>query len=237
MDLSGLNLGLALWLGLLTAISPCPMATNIAAVSYLARDVRTPGRVLVQGVLYALGRTATYVGLGVLLAGSLLSLLETAEFLQLRMTQFTGPVLIVIGLFLLGLFRLPGIGSGRLQRWGAQTAGVPAAGPFLLGLFFALSFCPVSAGLFFGSLLPLSVGAGSILLLPALFGIGTALPVLAFAFLIAVGVNWVSTGFERVQGFERWARRVTAVVFLGAGVYLTVVNTLGYPDVWSWLGW
>jgi cytochrome c-type biogenesis protein len=101
MDAWWFNPATAIWLGLLTAASPCPLATNLAAVSYLSREVRTPMRVLAQGTLYALGRTLAYVGLGVLLAASLLSLLDTAEFLQLRMTQFTGPVLVLIGLFLL----------------------------------------------------------------------------------------------------------------------------------------
>jgi hypothetical protein len=144
------------------------------------------------------------------------------------MTQFTGPVLILIGLFLLKLLRLPGLESGRLQGLGTRAAGVPVVGPLLLGLFFALTFCPVSAGLFFGSLLPLSVGAGSILLLPTLYGVGTALPVLVFAVLIAAGVKRVGETFGRLQSFELWARRVTGVVFLLAGGYLTLVNTLGW---------
>lgn len=228
MELPEVNAGLALWFGLLTAVSPCPLAANIAAVSFLAREVGRPSRVLLQGILYALGRTATYVGLGALLAGSILSLLETAEFLQLRLSQFTGPALVLIGLVLLGWLPLPALGSGRLQRWGTRMAAVPAAGPFLLGVFLALSFCPVSAGLFFGSLLPLSVESGSILLLPTLFGLGTAMPVLAFAVLIAFGVKRIGQSFDRVQSFERWARRITAVVFLLAGAYLTLVGTLGW---------
>lgn len=218
----------AVWLGLLTAASPCPLATNLAAVSYLAREVSTPFRVLVQGVLYALGRTVAYVGLGVLLAASLLSLLETAEFLQLQMTQATGPVLILISLFLLNVIRLPGVGTSRLQNLGSRTAGIPAVGPLLLGLFFALAFCPVSAGLFFGSLLPLSVGAGSILLLPTLYGVGTALPVLVVAVLIAAGVKRVGVAFGRLRSVEYWARRVTGIIFLLAGAYLTAVNTFGW---------
>jgi cytochrome c biogenesis protein CcdA len=134
--------------------------------------------------------------------------------------------LIVVGLLLLGVFEiaLPAVGVGdKLQRR-VDRAGVWGAG--LLGIVFALSFCPLSAGLFFGSLVPLAVDRGSPLLLPLVYGIGTALPVAGFAVLLAAGAGWLGTAFDRVQVFERWARRVTAVVFIGVGVYETLRSTL-----------
>jgi cytochrome c-type biogenesis protein len=138
-----------------------------------------------------------------------------------------GPLLIVVGLLLLGVFtlNLPGFGvrdglQERVDRWGVWGAG-------LLGVVFALSFCPVSAGLFFGSLVPLAVDQGSPLLLPSLYGIGTALPVAVFAVLLAGGAGWLGKALDRVQAFEFWARRVTAVVFIGVGVYETLRSTFG----------
>jgi cytochrome c-type biogenesis protein len=221
-------IGTALWLGILTSISPCPLATNVAAISFIARDVGSTSRVLMNGAFYTLGRTLIYVLLGVVIVGSLLSVMETAQFLQVRMNQILGPLLILIGIFLLGFVRLPGLDLRLAERFGNRVGGVKGVGPILLGALFALSFCPVSAGLFFGSLIPLSLGAGSTLLLPTLFGIGTAIPVLLFAALIALGAKSVARGFGRLRAFETWARRVTGVVFILAGAYLSAVYLFGW---------
>jgi cytochrome c-type biogenesis protein len=223
MESLWLNLGTALWLGILTSISPCPLATNIAAISYVAREVESTPRVLLNGLLYTLGRTVAYLLLGILIVGSLLSMFETAQFLQMQMNRILGPVLVVVGIFLLGLIRLPGLDFGWVQRLSATLGGVRVIGPLLLGMLFALSFCPVSAGLFFGSLIPLSLGAGSAVLLPTFFGIGTALPVIGFALLIALGGKSLAVAFGKLSSFERWARRITGVVFIVAGAYLSVV--------------
>jgi len=149
-----------------------------------------------------------------------------SSFLQGGFHRALGPLLIVVGLLLLGVIKLklPGFGVSdglqeRVDRWGVWGAG-------LLGIVFALSFCPVSAGLFFGSLVPLAAERGSPLLLPTLYGIGTALPVAVFAVLLAVGTGWLGEALDRVQSFEVWARRATAVVFIGVGVYETLRSTL-----------
>ena len=210
----------ALWLGILTAISPCPLATNIAAISFIGRDVGNPGRILASGVAYTLGRMLAYVLVGALIVASLLSLPGVAWFLQTRMNQVLGPILILIGVFALGWIRLPlpAIGVGEaLQR---RAAGAGVFGAAFLGMLFALSFCPVSAGLFFGSLVPLSVSAGSPVAIPALFGIGTGLPVVVFAVMIALGTRYVGEVFHLLSRVERWARIATGVVFIGVGAYL-----------------
>ncbi len=221
-------IGTALWLGILTSISPCPLATNIAAISFIARDVGSTSRVLLNGVFYTFGRTLAYVLLGIVIVGSLLSVMETAQFLQVQMNKILGPALIVIGIFLLGFIRLPGLDLHLAERFGSRVGGVKLVGPVLLGVLFALSFCPVSAGLFFGSLIPLSLGAGSTLLLPTLFGIGTAVPVLAFAVLVALGAKSAARAFGKLRAFETWARRVTGVVFILAGAYLSAVYLFGW---------
>lgn len=226
MDSLWLAAGSALWLGILTSISPCPLATNIAAVSYVGRQVGSTRAVLLAGALYTAGRTLAYVVLGAAAVWSLMSMVAISSFLQGGFHRALGPVLIVVGLLLLGVFtvELPGLGvserlQGRVDRWGVWSAG-------LLGIIFALSFCPVSAGLFFGSLVPLAAGHSSPLLLPTLYGIGTAIPVAAFAVVLAAGAGWLGQALDRLQSFELWARRATAVVFIAVGVYETLRSTL-----------
>ncbi len=226
MGSAWLAVGSALWLGILTSISPCPLATNIAAVSYVGRQVGRARTILAAGALYTVGRTLAYVVLGAAAVWSLMSMVAVSGFLQGTFHRLLGPLLIVVGLLLLGLVKLslPGVGvSDRLKRW-VDRAGLWGAG--LLGIAFALSFCPISAGLFFGSLVPLAADRRSPLLLPAVYGVGTALPVAAFSVLLAAGASWLGTAITSVQRFERWARVVTAVVFLGVGVYETLRSTL-----------
>ena len=216
------NLGSALWLGLLTSISPCPLATHVAAISFIARKLESPRQVLSAGLLYTAGRTLTYLGLGVLLAASLLSVPLLSYWLQEYMNKLLGPLLIIAGMFLLELLRI-GMPGGGPGAWVQRRAGNwGQGGAFLLGILFALSFCPVSAALFFGSLVPLAVSAGSGVLLPSVYGIGTALPVFAFALLIAAGARSVGQAFGLVTRIEPWMRRGTGALFIAVGFYYTL---------------
>jgi len=218
----------ALWLGILTSISPCPLASNIAAVSYVGRRVGAPHRVLLAGVAYSLGRALTYVLVGWLVVTSILSVPGVSFFLQQRMNQVLGPVLIAAGLIMLGWLRLPGVnghGSGALEQ---RLAGAGIPGAAGLGAIFALSFCPVSAGLFFGGLLPLATASHSKLLLPASYGIGTGLPVVVLAALLALGVGSIGRAFDALMRFERVAMRVTGSVFVLAGTYLVLTHIVGF---------
>ncbi len=217
----------ALWLGILTSISPCPLATNIVAISFIGSRVENSRRAFLHGVLYTLGRTITYVGLGALIVTSLLSAPHVSNFLQIYANKILGPFLIVIGMFLLDLIRVNWGGSGLGARLAHRLAGMGMVGSILLGIVFALSFCPVSAGLFFGSLVPLAVRNHSSVLLPMLYGIGTAVPVVVFAVAISLGARSVGKAFERVTAVGRWARRVTGLVFIGAGIYLTLAHVFG----------
>ena len=219
MDGYLLAIGSAVWLGILTSISPCPLATNIAAITYIGKRVDRPGLVLISGLIYTVGRMLAYVAIAILVVASVLSIPDIAMFLQRNMNKILGPILILVGVLLLGVikFRLPGMGiseklTRRIERMGILGAGV-------LGLLFALSFCPVSAALFFGSLIPLAIDHQSSVIMPTVYGIGTALPVVAFALLIAVGTRFVGTAFSRLTTIERWARRITAVVLIGVGIY------------------
>jgi cytochrome c biogenesis protein CcdA len=218
--------GTALWLGILTSISPCPLSTNIAAVSYVGRRVGSSGAVLLSGVLYTAGRSLAYMVLGAASVWSLMSMVTVSSFLQGTFSRLLGPILIVLGMLLLGIFelRLPSVGVSDELQERVDRAGLWGAG--ILGLVFALAFCPVSAGLFFGGLVPMAVERSSPLLLPLAYGIGTALPVIVFAALLATGARRLGEALDRVQVFERWARRVTAVVFIGVGIYETLRSTL-----------
>jgi cytochrome c biogenesis protein CcdA len=217
----------AFWLGLVTAISPCPMATNIAAISFIGRRVGSPGKVLLSGVLYTLGRTAAYVAIAALLVSGLLAESRVSYLLSKYLNKLLGPLLIVVGMVLLDLIRLsfstfaPG---ERTQRM-VEALGVWGAAP--LGVLFALSFCPISAGYFFVSLIPLATQHGSRVLLPSLFGVGTALPVMAVAFVLALSAGSIGRVYDRLKQVERWARRVTGVVFVLVGVYLSLVYIFG----------
>ncbi len=214
-----LGVGSAAWLGILTAISPCPLASNIAAISFISRRVERPGAVLCTGLLYACGRTLIYMALAMLIISSLLLVTDVSHALQKHMNKVLGPLLILVGMVLLGLIRFPAIGSGVTERLGKRFAGWGYFGSFALGAVFALSFCPASAALFFGSLIPLSVKYESAVVLPLTYGIGTALPVIGFAVLIATGARAVGRAFDRVAALERWMRGITGVLFIGVGIY------------------
>jgi cytochrome c biogenesis protein CcdA len=217
----------AVWLGLLTSISPCPLATNIAAISYIGRRVGSPRQVALSGVLYTLGRTLAYVLLGALLVASVLSVPQLSMFLQKYMNKLLGPILIVVAMFLLDLIHLNTSGAGMSEGLRKRVDALGLWGALPLGVVFALTFCPVSAALFFGSLIPLAVKARSSLLLPALYGVGTAVPVLAFAVLIALGARSVGRAFNALTRFETWARWATGLVFLAVGIYYALKFDLG----------
>ena len=214
-----LSVGSAIWLGVLTSISPCPLATNIAAISFIGRRVGRPRAAVATGLLYTLGRTVAYVVLAALLVFGALSSPTVSDLLLKHMNKFLGPLFILVGMVLVGLIQINTRGSGlgerigkRVETWGTW-AGLP------LGIVFALSFCPGSAALYFGGLIPLAVKHQSAVMLPTLYGIGTALPVLVFAILIVVSTHAVALVFDRVTQFEFWARRITGVLFIGIGIY------------------
>jgi cytochrome c biogenesis protein CcdA len=225
---------LALWLGILTSVSPCPLATNIAAISFIGRRLDRPAAVVLSGLVYTLGRTLAYVALALVTVGGLLAVPAVARFLESSMNRILGPVLIATGVFLLELVPVSftTFSAGERSQRLAEKGGLAGAG--LLGILFALAFCPVSAALFFGNLVPLALDAESPLLLPTAYGVGTALPVVAFAVLVAMGTRQMAKAFGVIQKVERWARRVTGVVFLLVGVYYTLVYIFGLEWLSPW---
>jgi len=218
--------GSALWLGILTSISPCPLASNVAAISFLSKKIAHPALVFISGLAYTLGRMVSYVVLGWIVINSLLSIPQVAQFLQKYMGRALGPLLILTGLILLEIItiRLPGLALS--QKHHNKLAESGAGGAFLLGFIFALAFCPISAALFFGSLIPLAVSSKSGIVLPFIYGIGTGLPVLVFAVAIALGVTSLSHWFHRITRLEYYTRKITGAVFIIVGLYYTVIYIL-----------
>lgn len=218
----------SLWLGILTSISPCPLATNIAAISFIGKDVTNPKKAILSGFLYVIGRVIAYVTLGIMIVSGLLSVPAIANFFQKYMNAFLGPLLILVGIILLGILKLNlngGLSEGKVKTI-AKKAGVFSA--VILGILFALSFCPVSAALFFGSLISLAVEQNSKVILPIAYGIGTGVPVLIFAFIITFSINSLGKAYDNLRQFEFWARKITGLVFTLIGIYYTVTHTFNF---------
>ena len=214
----------AFLLGLLTAVAPCPLATNIAAIAYISRNVTDRKYAVITGTLYTLGRMFSYSLLGVLIIVVGLEIPGVSLFLQDVGERVLGPILIVVGLIMLNIDRLSfGKGGGKLASLGEKVADWGMVGGFLLGVLFALAFCPYSAVLYFGVLMPVALKSTGGVALPAVFAIGTGLPVLVFGTLLSLGVAGVSAWLNAITRAERIMRIVVSVIFIGVGIYYVVL--------------
>ena len=209
----------AVWLGILTSVSPCPLASNIAAVSFISRKVTQRNTVLLSGILYTLGRSLTYIVLGVLIVKTLIDVPILSDFLQRYVNKILGIALILVGMVLLDLLRIPLSLPSVSERIAERLVDKGALGSLPLGILFALAFCPVSAALFFGGLIPLALKAQSGIGLPLIYGIGTGLPVLLFAFLVAAGTQYINNLYYRITKVEFYTKKVTGMIFIVIGIY------------------
>ena len=208
----------AFLLGLMTAISPCPLATNITAIGYISKDLENRRKVFYNGLIYTLGRAISYTTIGVLLyLGA--SQFSLSGFFQSWGEKLLGPLLIIIGLFMLGILhiKIPGISglADRLER--RNNSGFWSI--LLLGMVFALAFCPYSGVLYFGVLIPMTISSASGLYLPVIFALATGIPVVIFAWFIAFSLGSLGNFYNRLKSVELWVRRVVAVLFIGVGIY------------------
>lgn len=216
----------ALWLGIVTSISPCPLATNVAAVSSLSRQVGNRRRVLLGAGAYTLGRVSIYLVLAMLLFVGLASMPQLSSWLRREALPLVGPILICAGMALLGWLPLPidlKLASPEAAR---KLSGWGVASDFMLGALFALSFCPLSAALFFGSLIPLALPSDSPPLVVSMYGVGTALPVGLVAILLAISSEKTAKALGRIQDVQKLATMLTCVVLIAVGVYLTFNHIL-----------
>lgn len=208
-------------LGLMTAISPCPLATNITAVGFISKDIVNQRKVFVNGLTYTLGRAISYTAIGLLFFFGA-SQFELAGFFQEWGEKMIGPLLVIIGLFMLGVLKLNISGiDGWIQRVERRSNG-SSWGVLLLGIVFALAFCPYSGVLYFGMLIPMTVSSASGLYLPLFFAIATGIPVIIFAWIIAFSVGSIGNIYNNLKTFEKWFRRVIAVLFIAVGVYYLI---------------
>jgi cytochrome c-type biogenesis protein len=216
----------ALWLGILTSISPCPLATNIAAVSYISKKVIHPAKVIFYGIFYTAGRMTTYFLLGTLISFSMVSVSSLAMGLQGIANKILGIVLIIVGLFLFDIFRVKlkffSISHQKQQKLLESGLG----GAFLLGIIFALSFCPISAALFFGSIIPITLKTKFMIGIPLVYGLGTAIPVVFFSILISLGAEFVSHFFKKATLIEKYAKTITGAIFIVIGIYYVLTHLL-----------
>ena len=216
----------AIVLGLMTAISPCPLATNISAIGFISRDIENGKKVFVQGLVYTLGRVISYTGLALLIFFGA-SKMNISMLFQGWGEKLLGPLMVVIGLFMLDIIQIkfPGL-SGLTNKLGEKSKGSYIS-TLLLGMTFALAFCPYSGVLYFMMLIPITVASAGGLYLPVLFAIATALPVIVFAWLLAFAVGNVGKLYNSIKLFEIWFRRIAAVLFIGTGIYYIFIFFVG----------
>jgi cytochrome c-type biogenesis protein len=219
----------ALWLGLLTSISPCPLATNIAAVSFLSRRMDSRRLAVAGALVYALGRALVYTAIGLILMTGLAAAPEVSRTLQTAILPFIGPILILVALVLLNWLPLPVSFGFNNAATASRLARLGLFGELLLGMLFALSFCPVSAALFFGTLLPVGLASSVPLPVFALYGIGTAMPVALIAVAIVLGATSMGPLMSGIQRWQPRLRALTAVAILFIGLWLTFQGAL-FPD-------
>jgi threonine/homoserine/homoserine lactone efflux protein len=206
-------------LGLMTAISPCPLATNISAIGFISRDLTDRSRVFVNGLVYTLGRAITYVGIALIIFFGA-SQMDISGWFQKWGEKLLGPILILIGLSMLDIikFKLPG-GMGSITEKIGERGRKSYLNTLLLGILFAMAFCPYSGVLYFVMLIPMTVTSVDGLYLPLVFAIATGIPVIIFAWLLAYAVGNVGKIYSRIRTFELWFRRVVAVLFIGVGIW------------------
>ena len=212
-------------LGLLTAVSPCPLATNITAIGFIGKDIENRHRIFINGLLYTLGRILTYTVLGFILIPILrecASMFSVQKAVSKYGDILIATLLIVIGIYMLDLIKLniPKISvNGEYVK--KRTKG--SWGALFLGILFSLAFCPSSGIFFFGMLIPLSAAEAGGYLLPVVYAIATGLPVILVAWVLAYSVAGLGKFYNRIQVFEKWFRKIVAILFIAVGIYYAVM--------------
>lgn len=228
LDNSNIPVITASLLGLLTAISPCPLATNITAIGFISKDIGNRNKIFLGGLLYTLGRVVAYTVLGIILI-SILKEGSSMFSLQKGISKYgeilIAPVLIFVGVFMLFGDRL------NLPKFGFSGTGKAEKlkgnlGSLLLGVLFALAFCPTSGLFYFGMLIPMSAAEPGGYLLPIVYAVATGLPVILVAWVLAYSVAGIGKFYNRIQVFQKWFNRVVAVLFIAVGIYYAYINYL-----------
>ncbi len=224
LDNSTMPVVTAFLLGLITAMSPCPLATNIAAIGFIGRDIESRKSVFLNGVLYTLGKVLAYSILGIIL---IIIIKEGASFFGIQKfigkygEMIIGPALLLIGVLMLfsDKIKLPSFG---FNGDGERLARKGRLGSFLLGILFALTFCPSSGIFYFGMLIPLSADSTMGYFLPTIFAIATALPVLIVAWILAFSAGHISKIYGQMQIIQKYLNIIVSVLFISIGIYYCI---------------
>jgi cytochrome c biogenesis protein CcdA len=212
-------------LGLMTAISPCPLATNITATAFISKNISSKRKVFLSGILYSLGRGFSYTAIGLILYFGA-SKFHIARFFNQNGEKYLGPLLIIIGLIMLNIIKLNFLGKLNFQeKLSEKFKDKGLLGSFLIGVVFALAFCPYSGALFFGMLIPMTIASADGLYLPIVFALGTGLPVILFTYLLAFTAGKVGMFYNRITKIEKVMRTVAGVVFILTGLYYVFIFT------------
>lgn len=229
MGTSNISLIAAFFIGLMMAISPCPLATNITAIAYISKKLENKNTTLLLGGVYTLGRMITYVAIASLIVWFGINIQFISLGLQKYGEEILGPLLIVIGIVMLDIIKINQFkGNSRLEEFKEKLSRKGLLGSFLLGMVFALAFCPFSAVLFFGMLIPLAITAGDGIIIPSVFALATGLPVIIFSLVLVYSVSNLGKIMNKVQTFEKWMRRIVAGIFVIIGAYYTISITFGW---------
>ncbi|MBI5538671.1 MAG: sulfite exporter TauE/SafE family protein [Bacteroidia bacterium] len=208
----------AFLLGIMTAISPCPLATNITAIGFISKDIENKKRIFFNGIWYTLGRAFSYTTIGLILYFGA-STFKVAKLFQSNGEKFLGPLLIIVGILMFDFIKIKFPGFSKLSEKIENNNKNNWWSAFLLGVVFALAFCPYSGVLYFGMLIPMTVSSVSGLYLPFVFAIATGLPVIIVAYLLAFSISSIGSFYSKVKTFEKWFRRVVAIIFILVGLY------------------
>lgn len=206
-------------LGLMTAISPCPLATNITAVAFISKEIDDRNKIFFNGVVYTLGRAISYSMIGLALFFGA-SQFHVSKLFATYGERILGPLLIVIGALMLDLIPIQFPYFGKLtDKFKGNNFKSSSLRALLLGVVFALAFCPYSGVLYFGMLIPLTIASTSGLYLPVVFAVATGLPVIIIAYLLAFSISSIAGFYKNIKSFQKWFNRVVAIVFIAAGLY------------------
>jgi cytochrome c biogenesis protein CcdA len=228
MGASNVPIIAAFFIGMMTAISPCPLATNLTAIAYASKRLGDGRHTLAIGMLYTLGRMFTYTSLASLIVFFGMNTQPVSLFLRTYGEMLLGPLLIISGVVMLDVVKIrifENFGSSFFNLSGIKErlAKKGLLGSFLLGALFALAFCPFSGVLFFGMLIPLALRTGDGILVPAVFAFATGLPVILMSLLLAYSISKVARVMGRIQTFEKWTRTAVSLVFICVGLYYSAI--------------
>lgn len=218
IDQSTVPLFTAFLLGLMTAISPCPLATNITALAYVSKNVENKRTVFLNGLYYTLGRAITYTTLGAIIYFGA-SKFHISRAVQSNGEKWIGPLLVIIGILMLDIIRLPGSSGNLLQKLTEKIKTGNSLHALILGMLFALAFCPYSGVLYFGMLLPMALAHTEGLVYLPVFALATGLPVILLAYILAFSIGGIGNVYNRIKSFELWFRRTVAVIFILTGIH------------------